>query len=307
MNEVIMNMKKTARFFVVVVLGAGIFAARLGAEDLRLDGINYDAANPAESLAIINGKLLKAGESTDGYQVVKVDRLEVRIKNLQTSEESVLDMNKVAAEVRPAAQRGSPGPAPVDSKPSNPFEGFLKNLQKKKAPSPSGAKVTSAKSDTKAARNFGMISAIQDLLPGSGALGAYRDFMNHMFRGEFEKAKTYVESGSGAASSLKSREDRFGPCVANNQGKRFSSATYHLDSQKELSGGQVQLIVTQRASGDPPGSTSAFGSVTVTYKHQATMVKGDKGWKVRSFQFSQTGGGEMNKGKMMHAHWLCMD
>lgn len=298
-------MKKTARFFVMAIFSAALFAAVAGAEDLRLDGINYDSADPSESLAIINGKLLKAGESVGGYEVTKVDRLEVRVKNLTTSQEAVLDMNKAASEVRSTPSTSAPLVASEKKESAPSLANLFGNHQKKTLAAP-GAAAPAAKPDKGAARNAGMFSAIQDLLPGAGPLGAYRNFMNHVFRGEFEKARALVEPGSGAEASLKAREKKFGPCVAENQGKRFSSATYHLAEKKELAGGQVQLTVTQTASGDPPGATSAFGSVTVLYKHQASLVKRGDGWKVRSFQFSQTGGGEI-EGVKMPAYWMCVD
>ncbi len=293
-------MRKTKMLAAGMILGFILNGAALFA-DVQLEGINYDAASPQESLALINGKLVKAGETVEDYQVVKVDRLEVHLKNLKTSEGRVLDMNKAAAE-----NRSSAAATPEDR---NPLAGFLGNFQKKPVAKP-GPPVFASKTrktasspdklDKSSTQTLGMMSALQDIIPGSGPVGAYRSFMNHVFRGEFDKAREFVERGSSAESILASKQAKYGPCVGEH-GKRFSSASYKVVSKKESGKGQIILNVTQTASGDPPGATSAFGSAVVIYNHQASMVKTANGWKIRSFQYSPAP--ESKKG--MGPFWLC--
>ena len=143
-------------------------------------------------------------------------------------------------------------------------------------------------------------TAIQGMMPVGGAAGDYQKFMNAVFSGKFDEAKTFVQPGSSAATLLSKKSTDFSPCAAEN-GRRFASAAYKVESENKKSDTELDLAVVQTVRGDPPGVTSALGATAVLYKHQATMVKTDQGWKVKSFSFRPEGAPPAG------TFWLCVD
>lgn len=278
-------------FLRTVLFAALLFPTVLYAASLNLDGINYDEQNPPESIAIINGELLKAGQKVGDYEITKIELTKVHLKNA-SGEEAVLDMNQefksFKREVDPARQKAQNQQKSF---------AFFDNFQKKANSSERTAEVKNAQ---RVNHWDAMMTSIQGFMPGSGPLGAYRNFADNLFRGNYDEAKKYAASGSPAASSVDNKIKKMSACHAEN-GKRFAAASYKLESEKKDSV-SAELVVIQTARGDPPGVTSAFGQAAVIYKHKAKLSNTKDGWKVQTFSYQRqtTGGG-------LDAFWLCVD
>lgn len=262
----------------------------LAQDDLSLEGINYDSANPSESLAIINGELLKAGQSVAGYQILKVELQKVHLKNTGTGEELVLDVNQ-------EFNSKKANPKTPQKKPAASFDLFNSFHKKTLSDTTTGAE---KKSLHQANWFDSMFSAVQGMLPMGGPLGDYRKFIDNIFLGKFSEAKAYALPNSAASSSVQAKEKSFSPCTASH-GKRFSHASYKLESQTKKSDKEVEIQVIQTVRGDPPGVTSAYGATAVLYKHKALLTQTKEGWKVKSFQMNPVS----NTG--MGTYWLCVD
>lgn len=279
--------------FHIFILSFFLFPALARAGDLNLDGISYDAQNPSESLAIINGELFKAGQEVGGYQIVRVETTRVQLKNVQSGEELMLGMNATFNKPKGTPAKTAP-PQQTQKERFNIFD----NIQKKAM---EGGKTPDAKAAKEVNMWDSIFTSIQSLMPGAGPGGEYQKFMNHLFRGQFDMAKSYTLGGSAAASAVDSKVKKFSICVAN-YGKRFAAASYKVESQTKKSEKDIELKVLQTVRGDAPGVTSAFGSTGILYKHTALLTKTDKGWKVKSFSYSPaTSGGGAG------TYWLCVD
>ncbi len=278
------------KYFFVLVFGMGIiWSAQAWAKELKLEGINYDSQNPQESMALLNGELLKAGQTIGGFEVVSVQPLEVQIKDSKTGQIRILNMNK-------EFEKNPPKSKISKQKNKDPLAVF--NLFQKKVleggASPHAEQIKRA--------NFfsSLVTAAQGIVPTSGPAGEYQKFMDAFFRGSFEEAKTFIQPGSAAASVLETKTAEFTRCTAE-YGRRFSHAAYKVESENKKSDKEVELEITQTVRGDVPGVTSAYGAAAVLYKHHASMVETDKGWKIKNFQYKPEATGGAG------TEWLCVD
>ncbi len=98
------------------------------AEDLRLEGVVYDSANPKESLAVLNGEFVKAGEKVGDYKVVKVEPQSALLIHATTGEERLLDVSAKSAQPKPEGAIDSSSPAANGPAPGTPVPGILKQL-----------------------------------------------------------------------------------------------------------------------------------------------------------------------------------
>lgn len=101
-------------------------------EEIRLEGVIIDAAVPANSVAVLNGNLLKAGEKIEGYTVAEVLSDSVRIIDASGEEKTIEISAKKMTE--PPAASSADGTAvshenltpEAEVKPArNPFEEML--------------------------------------------------------------------------------------------------------------------------------------------------------------------------------------
>lgn len=66
-------------------------------EELRVEGISYEAANPKASVAVVNGAFLKAGDTYQDYEILNVTHSTVRVKDLRDGSNYVLHITGGAA------------------------------------------------------------------------------------------------------------------------------------------------------------------------------------------------------------------
>lgn len=84
-----------------------LFSARMvlaGAEDdLRVEGILYEPKDESQSIIIVNGALLKSGDSVEGYRIGKIERNAVTVSHEASGRESVVRVKAKPEEaVKPA-------------------------------------------------------------------------------------------------------------------------------------------------------------------------------------------------------------
>ena len=108
----------------------------------RLEGILYDSANPAESMAVVDGQSLKKGDRFHAFMVSEISNREVVLKQADTGEELRLRVEAkpvpaggtprtaaVAAPVALPEKTGTRGPAETDVPPILKFWQFWSPLE----------------------------------------------------------------------------------------------------------------------------------------------------------------------------------
>jgi hypothetical protein len=99
-----MNVLRCRFWFAILLFSARRAAA---AEDnLRVEGILYEPEDGNKSIVIVNGTLLKEGDSVQGYRVKKIERNSVALTEEESGRESVIRVTAKPAE--PAATAAAP-------------------------------------------------------------------------------------------------------------------------------------------------------------------------------------------------------
>jgi len=81
--------------FLLVFFGQTLLAVsgkKSAYEDLHVEGISYEAANPKESVAVVNGVFLKAGDSYQEYKVLNVTHSTVQVEDLRDGSDYLLNI-----------------------------------------------------------------------------------------------------------------------------------------------------------------------------------------------------------------------
>ena len=89
-------MKLFAMLLFLVCLSVPVFA-----EDLKLEGIMYEAKDPEQSVVMLNGAFLKSGDTFQGYKILEIKPDSVKVSHSETGE--IRELSTVGDKLDPAS------------------------------------------------------------------------------------------------------------------------------------------------------------------------------------------------------------
>ena len=100
------------------------------ANDLHVEGVMADDANPSETFAIVNGEPVKAGDFVGDYKIIEISQDSIRVKHSVTGEESVVMLSSGGAkQASPEQNKPGEGSPPLTAAPQAP-ESLQEKLSK---------------------------------------------------------------------------------------------------------------------------------------------------------------------------------
>ena len=103
---------KLSLIILILITAVSPFA-RAGAEEIRLEGVVQDQADPSKSLAIVNGDPHKIGETVGTGTIKEIGSNYVKLFDSKTGTETTLQVKEAVKPPASASQEPAAGPAPT--------------------------------------------------------------------------------------------------------------------------------------------------------------------------------------------------